>query len=383
MDAEPTPGIQTLYGTPLSLYTGKARAYLIKQRIPYREITPTTAHFRDQVRPHAGGQSIPILETAEGRVIRDSTAIIDYFENLRGGQSLPKTPWQRFLARLFDVIGSEGLLRPAMHYRWNYPAENLNFLAFHFQSMIPRDRDRVALAEQTMARMRNAGEAFGAVSSTFSLVESLYAEFLRLLNDHLRDVPYLLGAAPTIADYGMMAPMYAHLGRDPKPLALMQANAIHVFRWVERMNRPEPDIGEYALAESDASSVQSGQEADDQLLGTMIALLQHIARDLVPETLAAANLINEWLDEQQPRAMTPIQRGVGMCHFEIDQLGVKALAQPYRFYLLARLQSDYSALSTADQARVMAMANQCHLAPLLAAKLTREIGRVDNREVWM
>ena len=78
-------GIHTLYGTPLSLYTGKARAYLIKQRIPYREITPTTAHFRDQVRPNAGGQSIPIIETADGEVIRDSTAIIDHFETLDGG----------------------------------------------------------------------------------------------------------------------------------------------------------------------------------------------------------------------------------------------------------------------------------------------------------
>jgi hypothetical protein len=34
----------TLYGTPLSLYTGRARSYLIKAGIDYLETTPTSAH---------------------------------------------------------------------------------------------------------------------------------------------------------------------------------------------------------------------------------------------------------------------------------------------------------------------------------------------------
>ena len=43
-------------------------------------------------------------------------------------------------------------------------------------------------------------------------------------------------------DFGLIAPMYAHLGRDPYPLALMQSRAIHVFRWVERMNRSATSV---------------------------------------------------------------------------------------------------------------------------------------------
>ena len=39
----------TLYGTPLSLYTGKARSYLIKNGLPYREVTPTTSHCSPKV----------------------------------------------------------------------------------------------------------------------------------------------------------------------------------------------------------------------------------------------------------------------------------------------------------------------------------------------
>ena len=65
-----------------------------------------------------GRQSIPVIETSEGAVIRDGAAIIDYFEAKSGFS--PTTPKQKNLTLLFDVIGCEGLLRPAMHYCWNF-----------------------------------------------------------------------------------------------------------------------------------------------------------------------------------------------------------------------------------------------------------------------
>ncbi len=45
----------------------------------------------------------------------------------------------------------------------------------------------------------------------------------------------------------MMAPLYGHLGRDPSPLNLMQIHAVRLFRWVERVNRPKPDVGEFKM----------------------------------------------------------------------------------------------------------------------------------------
>jgi glutathione S-transferase len=372
--------MHTLYGTPLSLYTGKARSYLIKQGIAYQEITPTTAHFRDQVRPHAGGQSIPILETTDGVVIRDSTAIIDFFETQAGRFEEPLGPRRGFVERLFDVIGAEGLLRPAMHYRWNYPQENAAFLTFHFQTMVPPGLGAVALASKTMERMQNAGRAFGVVPATYALVEELYMELLLLLDDHLRDSPYLLGYQPTVADYGMMAPLYAHLGRDPKPLAIMQQRAVHVFRWVERMNRPEPDIGEFPALS--AEQLEDRRLADE-VPETLVKVLQHIGRDLVPETLAASQVINDWLEIENPPAQLAIERGLGMCDFTVDAKPIKALAQPYRFYLLARAQQIYDEASAAEQATIMALTDLCGLTPLLKVRLSRAIGRANNQEVWL
>ena len=99
----------TLYGSSLSLYTGRVRSYLIKAGLSYKETTPTTEYFRQQVLPKAGDrQSLPTIETAEGDVIRDGAAIIDHYESINGHRFSPKAPRQKILSLLFDVIGSEG-----------------------------------------------------------------------------------------------------------------------------------------------------------------------------------------------------------------------------------------------------------------------------------
>jgi len=370
--------IVTLYGSSLSLFTGRARSYLIKSAIPYRETTPTTDHFRQHVVPAAGGRhSIPTIETAEGEVIRDGAAIIDYFENANGQQYSPKTPKHHILSLLFDVIGAEGMLRPAMHYRWNFPEKNLNFLQFHFESMMPKHLDRKTTAEKSMNQMRNACQAFGAVPDTFELVETLYLELIEKLDRHFSAQPYLLGGKPCIGDFGMIAPLFGHLGRDPKPLSIMQDKTIRLFRWVERMNRPELDVGEFDLQDGNYL-------AGDAVPESLINVLQHLALDFIPETRAAADRVNQWIDQQaELQPSTIAERGVGMCSFDIRGATINALAQPYRFYLLQRVQDSYAALDATDKAEVKSLLDDCHMSEILDLKLSRRMGRENNREVWL
>jgi glutathione S-transferase len=368
----------TLYGSPLSLYTGRARSYLIKAGLSYRETIPITSHYNDDILPKAGGRrGIPTIETVDGEVIRDGVAIVDHYENESGRQYSPSTPKQNVISLLFDVIGAEGLLRPAMHYRWNFNDENLNFLAFHFQSMTPRGPNREEKAENGANRMRAACMAFGAVPETFDLVESLYLELIRKLDSHFSHQPYLLGGKPSVGDFGLIAPFYGHLGRDPKPLSLMQENAIRLFRWVERMNRPELDVGEF--------EVQDGEYlANDEVPDTLIDVLKHLATDFVPETRAAAICINEWLDNQaQLDPGTEVARGVGAGSFELQGTTINALAQPFRFYLLKRVQDEVASLDDKAKADVMNLLSACDMVEILDMTLTRDIGRDNNLEVWL
>ena len=144
-----------------------------------------------------------------------------------------------------------------------------------------------------MDRMRHAAMIFGVTDETLDLVESLYLEYLDALNNHFEQYPYLLGWRPCIGDFGLLAPMYAHLGRDPHPARLMQQRAIRVYRWVERMNRADQDAPEYFNAGSHFL-------ADDEVPETLLAVLRVLAEDFVPETIAAAARINDWLTDNHP-----------------------------------------------------------------------------------
>lgn len=366
-----------LYGSPMSLYTGRARSYLIKAGIAYREEPHASKHFFDSVLPKAGGRrGIPTVEFPDGSVIRDGVAIIDHFEDLGGHRFSPTTPKQRIVSLLFDAIGAEGLLRACMHYRWNFDRDNQDFLRFHFQTIYLEDP--VAAADERMRFIReNVNPAWGVSPETHELIESLHLLMLEKLNTHFAEYPYLLGGKPCIGDFGMMAPLYGHLGRDPKPLSLMQMHAVRLFRWVERMNRPEPDVGEFA-------DKQTKYLEDDEVPNTLSDVLRHFAVDFVPESRAACDCINEWLDanaDLQPN--TEVERGVGTCHFEVQGVPVSAMAQPFRFYVLKRVQDEFDALGEQDQNDVAALLSTCDMSEVLDFRLSRGIGRSNNLEVWL
>jgi hypothetical protein len=112
--------------------------------------------------------------------------------------------------------------------------------------------------------------------------------------------------------------------------------------------------------------------------------MTQLAIDFVPETRAAAAVINDWLAEQgNIPAGTEVARGVGFGSFELRGVTINALAQPYRFYLLKRVQDEYAALNTSDKRDVFELLTACNMAELLALKLNRNIGRANNLEVWL
>ncbi len=368
----------TLYGVPHSLYTSRARSYLIKAGIPYRELPPSVPHYQSAVIPKAGGKlGLPTVEFPDGNVIRDGASIIDHFEAANGGAFSPATPKQRFFSRLFDAIGAEGLLRPAMHYRWNFEAENLAYLIFHFEMLMPPGPQGKVMAEKAADRMRAAARAFGVNEDTAPMVEGLYGEVLAAMDAHFAAYPYLLGGRPCVGDFGLYAPMFGHLGRDPKPLSMMLADGLRVHRWVERMGRETSDLVEFQDRSEDYL-------VNDAIPDTLIDLLRALSVDFVPETLAAAAFINDWIEAQDDLPSgTKCERSVGFCQFDVRGIEVSAMAQPYRFYLLARAQDELATMDGEDRAATLALLEEAGMSELVEAKLTRAIGFKDNLEIWL
>jgi glutathione S-transferase len=370
----------SLYAIPHSLYSGRARSYLIKNGIPFQEFSCGHESFKAEILPEAKLNTIPALRTIEGQVIRDGAAIIEYFEAANGRPCRPNTPKQQIVSGLFDLIGAEGLLRPAMHYRWNFPEENLSFLHYHFFHSQREHPEREAKTQYMMDKMRHAAMVFGVTDKSRALVETLYMEFLLALDKHFEQCPYLLGWKPCIGDFGLLAPLFGHLGRDPKPLQIMQQQAVHVYRWVERMNRSYQDASEHY-------AVGSGFLADDQIPETLLAALRVAAEDLLPETSAAAASINTVLATNSvasgDRASRYIGQSDGKAIFTVRGQRFESGAQPYRFFQLQLVQDAYQACAENERSDIDAMLESCGLQGLLDIKLERRLEQRDNLEVWV
>jgi glutathione S-transferase len=143
-----------LWGTPHSLYTGKARSCLIKKGLVFVEKCPSHSDYKARVRDAVGMVTFPVLETPEGHFIQDSTDIVTYLDALDSPTSVasmtPTSPVQLVVARLIDGFGLEGMLQAAMHYRWSYRDEQELFLQTEFGRGLYAGADREA--------RRNAGK---------------------------------------------------------------------------------------------------------------------------------------------------------------------------------------------------------------------------------
>ncbi|MEL6686140.1 MAG: glutathione S-transferase [Pseudomonadota bacterium] len=365
----------TLYGMSASLYTGKVRAYLIHHGIPFEERGAGHPTFMADILPQLGRWIIPVVVTPDGTVLQDGTAIIDYFEAKELGRYsvIPSDPVARSVAYIFELFGGEGLLRPAMHYRWGFDADNLDFLRVNFAEAFPAGLSpdqKAAMFEQSSGRMRKAGAAFGVSQETAPTIEETYKTFLGLLDAHFTATPYLLSDRASLGDYGLMNGLFAHLARDPHPALIMKRLAPAVFTWTERMNRP------FGVVTNETAG------SSEPHWDTLNPLMKFIADDFLSEIMAHTEFTRAWLDDDAPSMDKPIERSIGMCTVQWQGHQIQTAVMPYRHWLLQRLQDEFETQPQKDQTRIHAHLTETGLNDLLGAKLPRRVERRGNREFW-
>jgi hypothetical protein len=120
------------------------------------------------------------------------------------------------------------------------------------------------------------------------IIEQSTVRLYRILNAHFLEHPYILGGSPSIADFGLMAPIHAHLGRDPSSNSELKLVAPALYRWIETMGRAQ-------LTDPELWYVSPGFFKADGLPPTLTALLEFIGSDYGPELLATAVAYHQWL----------------------------------------------------------------------------------------
>lgn len=374
----------TLWGTPHSLYTGKARAYLIKKRIPFDELLPSDPRFMGEVIAKVGHMVIPVIETPRGELIQDTSAMIDALEARFPAPSIrPVGGVQRVVAGLLDAFGSNYLLPLAMHYRWSPRNQQEQFLRSEFARAIPAAmpyENRLAAAAMLMTRFAGFLPNLGVTPAVIPAMEKSYAELLGVLEAHLRAHPYLLGGCPSIGDFGLMAPLFAHLGRDPVPAFLMRTTAPNVALWTERMNLA-------AIGDSEYTDPGGSFPAADAIPETLEAVLRVAFAQWEPGLAADAAQFDAWLaalPEARPGTLVShdgtraVHPHVGRISYAWRGVTVERASHPHSLWHLARAQAIAAALDPAAAARLAALLERTGGTALMALTTARAITRENN-----
>lgn len=237
--AAPRPATGTLrvYGVSVSYYTGKLEGYLRYKELPYERIAMRPLTMR-RIQKRTGAAQMPALELPDDRILTDTTPTIAWLENQHPEPPvIPTDPLQAFVSRLVEDYAEEWLWRPAMHYRWSYRTDRMH-LGRKIVDELGGGVPLPGFVKRAFIRRRQLGSYVrgdGVSRDTWDHVEGIYRKSLDQLEAIFARRPYLLGARPTLADFGFFASMFRHFAQDPTASELMRERAPGVYEWQARL----------------------------------------------------------------------------------------------------------------------------------------------------
>jgi glutathione S-transferase len=342
----------------VSYFSGKARPAFPQKSLWMREVLPDIR----MIKRRTGVHYFPAVETPDGELWQDTSDILDRLESRHPDPPLfPTTPVQRIVAYLVELYGDEVGLLPAMHYRWSFE-ESVAKVSVDFSTPIGDPSGGAQFAE----RMAGSLPFLGVTKETIPAIEAHTRALLDALSDHFATHRYLLGDAMSLADCGLMGPLYGHLFRDAVPEKLLYETAFHVCAWVERMNRPPLD--------------QTGWLQGDRLPETLLPVLRVMA-DGVPMLVGAVLAIDAWAAENASESAA-VPGGVGLQQTSFRDVPCSPAVRSYTLWMVQRVLDAYAALSSADREAVDSALLGSGWEPLLALQPKHRLEKRAYQLAW-
>jgi glutathione S-transferase len=385
-----------LFSWEHSYFSGKVRAYLrFKQEQQalgegFEDILATPDLIARLLTPKSGSGAIPQLEAPDGTWIQDTSGIIDYCEAAHPESAICPdplaSPRQRLAAYLIELLADEWVVVPAFWQRW-YFSENGREPSHRVYN--EQQWGAVLAADAPGDARRAAGakffEAAFGISHPREDPKGVYAGLLHLgcdartehawqasqqallghLETHFLVHDYVLGGRPSLADFGLLGPLYAHLYRDPVPGFYLRTHFPLVCEWVERSNGEGAlnarRYGQklYSLDDSGrltgrvASSDAGAWLPDDAIAESLIPVLSVFFDEMWPVLRSAAATLRRFLesdahsigDELPGKTFTVTpgfaelqQDGGPLSHaFEIGGIEARRMVVPYQIWMWQRI----------------------------------------------
>src|SRR5690606_9737794 len=351
-----------LLGAEVSYYTGKVRAYLRYKDIPFEKISASREVYQDIIVPRTGLRMIPVLISDDDQAVQDSSEIIDFLEQRYPAAPVyPASPLQRLIALLFEVYGDEWLVIPAMHYRWSF-AENRDFAIAEFGRLsapAASPEEQLAIGEKVADPFAGALPRLRVSEQVAAGIERSYLAFLRDFEAHLARHDFLLGSRPSIGDFGLYGPLYAHLYRDPYSGRIMKAQAPRVAAWVERMTAPAPLAGDFLEG--------------DAIPDTLEAMLARMFAEQGPVLENTLRAVADWASANEGEVNIP--RAIGSHEFEIEGCREQRLIFPFNQWMWQRAWDCYQSMTEEARHRSDAILERVDGTALMKAPIPRRLRR--------
>ena len=234
-----------LFSWEHSYFSGKVRAYLRHKHRQgalgdgFEDVLATPELIQGLLIPRSGSGAVPQLEAADGSWIQDSSEIIDWCEAAHPQAAVipdaVEAPVQCLVSHLVELLADEWMVVPGFWERWYFSEDGRSPSHRGFNE---QQWGAVLAAGAPGEQRRRAGAAFfetafgishartdprgvyaglvhlGVDEKTEPAWQASQHRLLGLLEAHFARHDYVLGGRPSLGDYGLLAPLYAHLYRD-------------------------------------------------------------------------------------------------------------------------------------------------------------------------
>jgi glutathione S-transferase len=214
----------TIYGFELSYFTRKMEAALRLYGLPFRRRSKTLLNWR-RLERLSGCRKVPVMVTPDGRVLSDTTPIIDHLDAALPARRLFPDGVDGIVARLVEEWLDEWFPRTVLHFRWQHPdsaGSASSAIAREIAPWLPPPLRRPL--ERRIARWGDrACRAFGLDDAGERQEPRADAAAVWQALDHqLGETRWALGNRPTAVDAVLLGALRGHYLADPAPRRLME-----------------------------------------------------------------------------------------------------------------------------------------------------------------
>ncbi len=329
----------THYGWHLSYFSGKTRSYLKYKDIPFVDKPIDMYTYTVRARKRTNAAVMPVVVTPDGEWWQDTSEIIDRLEaRFPDAPIVPATPVQKIASYLIEMWADEWWLPVAMYTRWWYPE---NYPLFEHDAgtqllpYFPKFLQKRAGATAASA-MRGHLTTIGVVKEQVDLLDRWTRDILDRFDAHFDEMPFLFGDRPSLGDFGLIGPLYAHLARDPWSKRELIDPRPHVRAWVDRMNNHRPRAGNFI--------------GEDRIPETLNPVFRAIIDEFLPMLEGTLGEVNAYLPQHVESKLIP--RGLGEIEFPMGEGRYRRRALPYVLWMVQRMLVAYRGMPATEQSAV-------------------------------